>query len=267
MQSLYNVNGLMFWTQKEIKLRNFLKEVFADEIKQMLLKENKSWQFFEIEAPILMPVELMNKNYTNEDVWIQQEETLVLRPETTPSSYVYMQHLLKQENVLPPFVVYQSGKSFRKEQDQVSKNMRLKEFYQQEFQCVYTSDTFNDYQTNVLEPISKMISKAIGLESRVVESDRLPSYSLKTMDVEVFNGEQWMEICSISKRIDFPDKVKFNKKGGDFVERDLLVLEIAIGLDRCVYNYYTENKITVSNKKENERLIPHVPKEGRVVIE
>ena len=57
------------------------------------------------------------------------------------------------------------------------------------------------------------------------------------MDIEIDNGDKWMEICSISKRIDFPQKIKFNTKNGS-VEKDMIVLEIAIGLDRCVYNYF-----------------------------
>jgi glycyl-tRNA synthetase len=114
--------------------------------------------------------------------------------------------------------------------------MRLKEFYQQEFQCIYTADTLNDYHAAILEPVRKMLGEVIGLPTRIVESDRLPSYSLKTMDVEVDNGDKWMEVCSISKRTDFPEKAKFQTKKG-LVEKDLLVLEVAIGLDRVVYNF------------------------------
>jgi len=133
MISLYNTNGLPFWNSKEIRKRNYMKEVFADEIEAMLRAENRAWHFFEIEAPLLMPRELMNANYTNEDIWAQDspETPLVLRPETTPSSYAFACHMLNSNQILPPFCVYQSGKSFRREQDQVSKNMRLKEFYQQ----------------------------------------------------------------------------------------------------------------------------------------
>lgn len=239
MINLYTTNGLMFWSEQEIKYRNFIKQVFTDEIEAMLRSENRAWHFFEIEAPLLIPRELINQNYTNEDIWVQEndEEALVLRPETTPSSYAYACHMLNSNAILPPFCVLQSGKSFRREQDQVSKNMRLKEFYQQEFQCIYAADTLNDYQEKVLEPLRKMFEKIIGKPARIVESDRLPSYSVKTMDIEVDNGDKWMEICSISKRTDFPQKVKFNTKSGS-IEKEMLVLEIAIGLDRCVYNYF-----------------------------
>jgi glycyl-tRNA synthetase len=235
-----------------------MKDVFSDEIEAILRAENRAWHFFEIEAPLLIPREFVNENYTNEDIWVQetkelfvQEENkplghvkpdpnnseIVLRPETTPSSYVFACHMLNSNQILPPFCVYQSGKSFRREQDQVSKNMRLKEFYQQEFQCIYSADTKNEYQEKILEPLRSLFEKIIGKPARIVESDRLPSYSLKTMDIEIDNGDKWMEICSISKRIDFPQKVIFQAKGGA-VEKEMLVLEIAIGLDRCVYNYF-----------------------------
>ena len=80
--------------------------------------------------------------------------------------------------------------------------------------------------------------------TRIVESDRLPSYSEITMDIEAHTeafvfapeNDRWMEVCSISRRTDFPQKAKFQTKKGT-VEKDLLVLEIAIGLDRCVYNF------------------------------
>jgi len=148
MKTLYNINSLPIWEEKDLRIRKFIEESVKEEVKQILLNQNPAWKFYQIEAPCLIPVELINPNYTNEDVWMQEnkdEHKLVLKPETTPSSYVYASHLLESNLVKPPFVVWQTSKSFRREQDQVLKNMRLKEFYQQEFQCIYTSDTLNDY--------------------------------------------------------------------------------------------------------------------------
>lgn len=242
MKPLYNVNGLMFWGDRAIRLREQFKAHFASEMQRILIEQNKAWRFFQIEAPLLTPRAIINENYTNEDVFVQENlkgsgDDLVLRPETTPGSYVYACHLLNSHSgVSTPFVVWQAGKSFRREQDLVTKNMRLKEFIQQEFQCIYTSDTANDYHSAVLEPVRRMIGEVVGLPSRLIESDRLPAYSQVTMDVEVNNGDKWMEVCSISRRTDFPQKVTFTGKKGA-VEKDVLVLEIAIGLDRCVYNF------------------------------
>jgi len=262
MEQLFEINGLMFWSEREIRLRRQFEDHFASEMQNILLAENPAWRFIQVDGPLLTPTANINPNYTENDIWMQRhrsivgldendnitvkyEPELVLRPETTPSSYVYAQHLLNTHiGIKPPFVVWQSGKSFRREQDQVTKNMRLKEFYQQEFQCIYTADTKNDYHAAVLEPVRKMLAEMVGGKTRLVESDRLPSYSEITMDVEaqtesyVFatENDKWLEICSISRRTDFPEKARFQTKKG-VVEKDLLVLEVAIGLDRCVYAF------------------------------
>lgn len=236
MLNLYETNGLVFWDAKAIKRREYLKQYFADRISDELLKLNPAWRFHEVEAPLLTPRSILNPNYTDEDIWAQQNSDLALRPETTPGSYVYAEHLLSQAvGAKPPLVVWQAGKSFRREQDQVTKNMRLKEFYQQEFQCLYTSDTMNDYYTAMVQKVGDIVAQVIPRTTRIVPSDRLPSYSLMTMDVEIDQRDRWMEVCSISKRTDFTKKAVFRSKD-KVVERDIIVLEIAIGLDRCVYN-------------------------------
>ncbi len=256
MEPLFNVNGLMFWTEREIRLRRQFEDHFAFTMQQILLETNPAWRMIQVEGPQLTPWANINPNYTRDDIWSQEVDysdsmgecngcsalipkdksvRLALRPETTPSSYVYACHLLNNHSgTKPPFVVWQSGKSFRREQEQVTKNMRLKEFWQQEFQCIYTADTMNDYHEAVLEPVEKMLGEMIGKQTRIMPSDRLPSYSDETVDVEVDNGDKWMEICSISRRTDFPQKAKFQTKK-KLVEKDLLVLEIAIGLDRVLY--------------------------------
>jgi len=241
MKSLYSVNSLVFWEEKDIRIRRFIEDSIKEEVKSILLTQNPQWKFYQIEAPCLIPQSLINQNYTNDDIWLQESKSdtevlMALKPETTPSSYLYAEHLLDSNQTLPPFVVWQTSKSFRREQDQTIKQMRLKEFYQTEFQCIYAADTLNDYQEKVLEPLRKMFQDILAMPTRIVESDRLPDYSLRTMDIEVWNEDKWMELCSISKRKDFTKKAIFNLKN-KVIEKDLLVLEIAVGLDRCVYNY------------------------------
>lgn len=237
MKQIYQTNGLVFWTEEEIEQRDHFKKVFARSIKDALLSINKAWSFHYIEAPTLTPSSLINQNYTEEDVWFQTDKEFVLRPETTPGSYEYAKHLLKEQEAVPPFCVWQAGKSYRREQDQVSKNMRLKEFYQQEFQCLYTTDTANDYHAAILPFMKKLFDLTLRKPTRLVASDRLPDYSEITMDVEIDNGDKWMEVCSISRRKDFSGSYKFQTKKG-LIEKEFRVLEIAIGLDRCVYNWY-----------------------------
>ncbi len=249
MQNIYPVNGLPFWNAAEIFERNYLAQVFAMSMNEFLTAENAAWHLHQIEAPCLTPIELINPNYTDRDVFIaggdnrivKSLNTFVMRPETTPGSYAYIQHLLDSQKDKPPFVVWQMGKSWRKEQDQATKNMRLKEFYQQEFQCVYADDTKNDYMAAILPQLSKIFCLMLGRQTRIVESDRLPSYSLKTMDIEVElphkageNKIRWMEVASISLRKDFKGVFTYTTGKGKGT-KNLLVLEVSIGLDRMVY--------------------------------
>lgn len=239
MKNLYDINSLIFWEEKDIRIRKQIEETIKEEVRLILIDQNPQWKFYQIEAPCLIPYDLINQNYTNKDIWMQESDSdvkIALKPETTPSSYLYAEFLLNSNRVFPPFVVWQTSKSFRREQDQTIKHMRLKEFYQTEFQCIYASDTLNDYQEKVLESLRKMFQDILALPTRIVDSDRLPEYSMRTVDIEVWNDDKWMEICSISKRKDFTKKAVFNVKNKT-IEKDLLVLEIAIGLDRCVYNY------------------------------
>lgn len=273
MIPLYNVNGLVHWTQREIETRERMVSFFASEVTAFLRGENKAWDIERIEAPIMLPRAMVNPNYTDDDLWCfaphdEDEARLVARPETTPSTYAYMTHRLQSHaGVRLPYCCWQVGKSFRAEQDKVLSHMRLKEFYQMEFQCAFGADTANDYHAKSWEPVRKMIAQTTGLPTRIVESDRLPAYSLSTMDVEVWvpdassnaeslaptlvseglsgasgipqmaqiTGGRWMEVCSISKRKDFPIRNRFQNKKKEWVETDVLVLEIAVGIDRAVF--------------------------------
>lgn len=240
MEIIYEVNGLPFWTEKEITLRRFFEQQLYLNLYDALLQTNTAWKFFEVEAPILTPRTLINPNYTEQDIWVpshQEGTQLVLRPETTPGSYAYMVYLLNHYVSKPPFCVYQTGKSFRREQDQTTKHCRFKEFYQMEFQCLFTSDTKNDYHAAILPAIQACFANLLKRPTRITLSDRLPFYSLKTVDIEVEteDKETWMEVCSISLRNDFPIKAEFGCG-----KKDCLVLEIAAGLDRLVYLYQLE---------------------------
>jgi glycyl-tRNA synthetase len=219
-ETLYDRNGLIFWTEEEIQMREMMTNYFVSQMKLALKSQNSAFEFIRVEAPILTPNELINPNYTDEDVFRVGE--LTMRPETTMGSYAYIPVLLNKHNKPKfrlPIVVWQLGKSFRNEQDQPTKFMRLKEFYQLEFQIVYSHTTENDYSLKLIPEVQRMISNMIG-ECYIEESDRLPSYSEKTTDVVCKKND--MEVCSISKRTDCPEGK---------------VLEVAIGVDRCVYNF------------------------------
>lgn len=215
MDSLYDRNGLIFWTEREIAIRKMMETHFVKAMDEVLRDQNRAFYMMQVEAPILTPVNFINPNYTAEDYY--KVDDLVLRPETTMGSYQFADYLLNHQKSKLPLCIWQHGKSFRREQDQVTKNMRLKEFYQLEFQCIYGLTTANDYSKAVTVAVKDMIEQMIG-PCKVQSSDRIPSYAAWTMDVICRD----MEVCSISQRNDFP-----NAK----------VLEVAIGTDRCVYNF------------------------------
>jgi glycyl-tRNA synthetase len=240
MEQLYGVNGLIFWTEREIVARKLVESHLVQAMKDSLKRMNRAWEFFQVEAPILTPRDFVNQNYSQEDMFttplhlIAREPgtvqtncgcpdgVLIARPETTMGSYEYAKYLLNPHNetkVRMPLVVWQHGKSFRREQDQPTKFMRLKEFYQLEFQCIYSPTTGMDYAAEVIPAMSKALSQLVGATA-VVESDRVPEYSERTTDIEHFESK--MELCSISQRGDFE-----NAK----------VLEVAVGTDRVVSQF------------------------------
>lgn len=227
---MFDTNGLWMWNEEQILLRNQAVDRIYLSLRKTLLGINNAWKFHRIDAPILTPRHFISPNYTDEDVWVLKNPAsageMVLRPETTPSSYAYMTHLLTTHSgAMPPFCVWQAGKSFRFEQDQPSKFIRLKEFYQLEFQCAYAVDTKADYRTPVIEAVRATLASITNLPATTIPSDRLPKYSRETTDVEVPFQDRQLELCSISTRTDFATT---------FREKQLDVLEVAVGLDRVV---------------------------------
>lgn len=223
MFKIYQDNGLPFFDAEWIRDRNYIQQVIADTLTKLLLEANHSWNIHQIESPTMIPNELVSKEYSDEDVFRTQDFTM--KPETTNASYEYAKHLIEQQTTKPPVCVWQASKSYRRENDQVSANVRLKEFYQQEFQCIYTEDTKKDYH-DLADHLATSVSKLLGTETRLIPSDRLPSYSERTLDIEAKTPHKWLEVCSISKRTDVP----FEWNG-----KKLLNTEFAFGLDRLTY--------------------------------
>lgn len=232
MRKVYELNGLPFWSAEEINRRKHFTDQLSLAVSNILVAQNRGWVFEQVEAPCLIPASLVSSEYNATDYY--QVGELSLRPETTAASYEYAKGRVESQSIAPPFCIWQLAKSFRNENDQVSKNMRFKEFYQLEFQCIFTVDTKNDYHEAVLEQLRSAVHSLTGLAARVVPSDRLPSYSQKTTDIEVKTSHKWLEVCSVSLRNDVP--FKWN-------ERQLLNLEIAFGMDRLVeaFNKWRES--------------------------
>ena len=223
MIKIYPDNGLPFFDSAWLRDREYIKSVVTDELTKLLTEANPAWQLHQIEAPTMIPAEFVSREYGDDDVFRTQDFTM--KPETTSSSYAYASYLLEHQAAKPPLCVWQGSKSYRRENDQVTANVRLKEFYQQEFQCIYTVDTKKDYH-ELVQPLADMLCWLLGTPTRVVDSDRLPAYSEKTVDIEAKTPHKWLEVCSVSKRTDVP----FEWSG-----RQLRNTEFAFGLDRLTH--------------------------------
>lgn len=221
MRSAYDINGLVGWDEEAITIRENMVGLFTVRIDHFLRSLNPAIATIRCEMPILTPRSMIDKGYGDDDVWAFPDDDLVLRPETTPGSYRWAQKVVLNGYEKPkyklPVCVWQHGKSFRREQDKVTRHVRLKEFYQLEYQLIYPHGTAMDYPTAMHEYVREMLASQVG-PCRLEESDRLPSYSERTVDV--ICNENGMEVCSMSTRTDFPGAK---------------VLEVAIGTDRCVY--------------------------------
>lgn len=238
MTSYLNIESIPFWSPEQVRLRRLITQTVVDAVLPALTRVNKAWSFHEIDGPILTPQICMNKEYTGDDVFFTQifksGNQLALRPETTPSSYQYALTNFRNKKDFPA-CVWQAGKSFRVEASDGARaaTLRFNEFYQLEFQCIYAEGTMADYRAPVTEAARLALDASMLGTTRLVKSDRLPSYSTQTMDIEMPWHDSWKEIASISTRTDFVEGFE--------------VLELAIGLDRAVLiaqqNYETRKEV------------------------
>lgn len=221
---------LRWWTENEIDHRDRLIQILRSTISTSLKEINKAWTFNRIEGPTLVPRRLVGQGYSQEDLWLLQgqlaKSDATMRPETTATSYEYAKTILgdlssKAKQSKLPLCIWQVGKSFRREASDGANAAKLRyfEFYQAEWQCIFSKDTKASYKELILPTLKDKISWLTDIDARIVQSDRLPSYSEETDDIEVFYNNRWTEVASISMRKDYPNA---------------RVLEIAIGLDRLV---------------------------------
>ena len=95
--ALYPTGQLRFWTESEISLREGIIPRLLYAVKNPLLCLNKGWRFERVEGPSLTPISYLSSAYTTEDVWATNGQTageaVVMRAETTVSSYSYARYL------------------------------------------------------------------------------------------------------------------------------------------------------------------------------
>jgi len=216
--SPYKLGGLPFWSETQIQLRELFQQRIVFVVSQALRDMNHAWSIHRCEGPILTPEDYISAAYDETDVFVTNHnannQSLVLRPETTASSYAYARALGKKL----PLCVWQSGKSFRRELNDGARASKLRflEFYQLEFQCIYANNTKADYRNKIMDVVASEIGRFTRNLCYREQSDRLPNYSESTIDLMVDK----MEVASCSIRNDYNDNTK--------------VCEIAIGLDRVV---------------------------------
>lgn len=233
-KALYdNLEGLRFWNEEELELRDSIVSQIASTVNRTIRDVNQMWRITRVEAPIMMPANLMSGSYTRDDVFFLQDapggtNDYVLRPETTNGTYEMAAAILKAGEIRAPFGIYQVGPSFRRETSDgaTAAKLRFNQFIQQEFQMIYSADTKVDLVTVLRDALKTKIENITGLETRLIDSDRLPSYSEETVDIEVLTPSgEWREIASTSRRNDCP-QIPGSKELKNF--------EMAFGIDRLV---------------------------------
>lgn len=219
-----NIAQLRFWNEEEIAHRDLCQNTIVEAVRRNLQRTNPAWRVARMEGPQLTPRSYLSDEYTNEDIWTTPvsvaDEQIVLRAETTTSTYAYVRRHYSHRKLKLPMAFWQVGKSFRREKTARASKLRFFEFTQLEMQCLYSVDTKADYRSRLLPELTDTISWLTRSKARTIESDRLPSYSKSTMDIEVLYQNAWREMASISIRTDFSENV--------------LNLEVAVGLDRLV---------------------------------
>lgn len=230
-EALYGVGGLRFWSEAEIRFREAAIEQILSTARAVLRKVNVNWEFHRCEGPVLCPRSRISPAYDDSDIFVTNHEALgeavCLAAETTDSSYAYAHHILGSvRGAKLPLCVWQSRKSFRREQNDGASaaKLRFNEFYQLELQCIYRADSAADYVSPLHDAMERRAGLLLGVPVRRVPSDRLPAYSKMTIDIEAeFRGD-WKEVASMSLRTD----------GGVMGGHEVLVAEVAFGLDRLV---------------------------------
>lgn len=217
--ALYGHGGLRFWSEDEIEFRESFQRLIVLAVRDVLVSVNPAWTFARVETPILCPRDMIAPEYSEDEIFVTNHKDFCLRAETTPGTYVAAKALGRKL----PLCVWQSGRSFRRETNDGASaaKLRFNEFNQLEFQCIYSNTTKADYRAALIEKIVPIIGRFTARDLRVVPSDRLPSYSQSTLDIECkLDNDKWRELASCSIRTDYAPET--------------LVAEIAIGLDRVV---------------------------------
>lgn len=225
--------GLRFWRQSELQLRRRMRDAILDTVRDTLLVLNQMWAMEEVETPPMMPLARMSAAYDRSDVFVLADppggaRPWALRAETTDGTYVLAERILRTTRLRPPLCVWQMGTSYRREtrDGATAAKLRLNAFTQLELQLIHAEDTKAEIATPLRQALVPVIARLTGLETRLIASDRLPSYATETIDIECRQPDgEWREVASTSRRTDFPIVPGF---------KPCKVVELAFGMDRLV---------------------------------
>lgn len=235
MSPMPNVNGLVFHSEKDIFYREFLINLISNHLRECFKQANRAIEFMRVETPCLVSGDIVQDHlkadfplWTAKDGNHEDAERFWLRPESTKGTYSMFDILWPQESELKrrlPMCLWQSGLSFRVEQDKTFAHMRFKQFYQLEFQLAYAEGTKFDYHQFAVSNIMQLLIQHfpwLVVRHEPLFGDELPFYSDATTDVYLLDAtkhaqshQEW-EVVAISKRKDFKYPV----------------LEMSFGLDR-----------------------------------
>jgi hypothetical protein len=231
-------NGLIYYTERDIRIREFLIQEISHRLENSLQELNRAIRFIRVETPCMVPPEVVKEHieakfplWAATDLSVPMDNSgiavpLYLRPESTRGTYLMFDVLfpqIPQQAKMLPLCLWQSGLSFRIEQDKTFSNLRFKQFYQLEFQLAYAEGTKADYHSAAVVAMQIILESLLPHrkgDTVVVADDERPFYSAKTTDLYCNNHE----VVAISARKDFVYPV----------------VEISCGLDRLTAIYQND---------------------------
>jgi len=219
-------NATIMWNEQEIEERESLVRIIPSVIKSAWSELNSAVKMTRVEMPCICNTSdfasHMGEGFPV--MLLHNPPHTMLRPETTASTIAALNIMYPNPNQITkqlPLCLWQVGKSFRNEENSGtmrSTKLRLREFYQIEFQLFTRDGTMADYIGSALDALRKRFG------GEIVTADT-PHYSDMTLDWEL----DGIEVASCSIRNDW--------SGGK-------LFEVSIGLDRLV-NHILKNRSDV----------------------
>lgn len=208
-------NATVRWSAAEIERREALIREIPELLGAAWRSLNQRVRLERVETPMVLPASVLQSHVDAGFDLVPAKDGYYLRPETTAGTFEAFRQDWPMQNQWPkvlPLCYWQAGKSFRDEkrgETMRATKLRLREFWQMEFQLFCLPGTKADYIGAALDTLTSRFG------GQAIEADELPHYSVRTVD--------WMmndlEVAGCSVRTDF--------KGCE-------VHEVAIGLDRLI---------------------------------